>query len=229
MRQDAGKHPDERIRGSAMKVYFIRHGQSLGNAEFRFLGHTDLDLTELGYAQAEATSDYLSDVRFDAIYSSDLLRAYNTAVPNAKKRNLSVIPREGLREVFCGDWEGMICADIEAKYGSLYTFEWPMRYGLFAFPGGESTVAAGDRFYKEVLSICKENIGKNLLVVAHGAVIRSFWSIISGISPKDIAEKLPFATNASVSIAEFDGELFSPIEYSIDSHLSGVGITSIKF
>ena len=211
------------------KFYFIRHGQSLGNAQYRFLGHTDLDLTELGYKQANATADFLSDVKFDAIYSSSLIRAFNTAVPNAKRRGLEVIPRLGLREIFCGEWENMLCDDIEKKYGELYTFEWPKRYGTFAFPGGESTVEAGKRFYKEIVTIANENSYNTVLIVAHGAVIRSFWSIISGIAPEEISDKLPFATNASVSIAEFDGTAFTPIEYSIDDHLSDVGITSIKF
>ena len=49
------------------KIYFIRHGESIGNAQQRFLGHTDLDLTELGYKQAEATAEFLSDVKIDKI------------------------------------------------------------------------------------------------------------------------------------------------------------------
>ena len=211
------------------KIYFIRHGQSLGNVQFKFLGHTDLDLTELGYLQAKATADYLSDVSFDAIYSSNLLRAFNTAKANADLRGMEVIPRVGLQEIFCGDWEDMISSDIEEKYGSLYTYDWPYRYGTFTFPNGESTIAAGKRFYAEVLSIVKNHIGKTILVVAHGAVIRSFWSIISDIKPEEISEKIPFATNASVSVADFDGERFLPIEYSVDGHLSNVGITKITF
>ena len=217
--------------GSCSKVviYFIRHGQSIGNAQFRFLGHTDLDLTELGLEQAKATAEYLRDVDFDQIYSSSLLRAYNTAKANADLRSMEVVPRDGLREAFCGDWENMICSDIEKQYGELYTYDWPHRYGTFAFPNGESTVGAGERFYNEVVSIARNHLDKKILIVAHGAVIRSFWAIISGISPEEISEKLPFATNASVSIAEFDGKKFTPVEYSIDAHLSSIGITKVGF
>ena len=211
------------------KVYFIRHGQSIGNLQFRFLGWTDLDLTELGYTQAKATADELSDVQFDAIYSSSLKRAYNTAKPHASSRGLEVIPSDILREIYCGDWENMVCSDIEEKYGEIYTVDWPKKFGTFTFPGGESTVHAGARFYDEVLQICKSNQGRTILIVSHGAVIRMFWAMISGISPQEVAEKIPFATNASFSIAEFDGDRFYPILYSQDEHLSKIGITKVNF
>ena len=74
------------------KLILIRHGESLGNAVRKLLGHTDLDLSPLGYQQAEAAAVALKDERIDAIYSSDLLRAYNTAVPHARLRGIDVIP-----------------------------------------------------------------------------------------------------------------------------------------
>ena len=211
------------------KIYIIRHGQSLGNVALTFLGHTDLDLSELGYAQADLTADFLADVHFDAIYSSDLIRAFNTALPNAKRRGLEVIPRKVLREVYVGDWENKTCTEIEQEYGDLYRIGWYKEYGTFTFPGGESTIGAGKRFCEALRSIAKVNIGKTILVAAHGAVIRSFWADINGILSEEIAEKLPFATNASVSTVEFDGDRFIPIEYSHDEHLSSIGITNIKF
>ncbi len=211
------------------KIYIVRHGESLGNAQLMFLGHTDLDLSELGHKQAGATADYLSDVHIDAVYSSDLLRAYNTALPHAKMRGLEVEPRENLREVFVGDWEGKNCMEIAEEYGDLYHVDWHYKYGTFVFPGGDSVIEAGKRFYDEIISIAKENIGKTILIASHGAVIRSSWAMILGICPEDVAERLPFPTNASVSILEFDGDALIPMEYSLDGHLSGIGITQIKF
>lgn len=71
-------------------LLLVRHGESLGNARREFLGHTNKDLSELGYKQAEKTAEYLSKVKIDAVYSSDLIRAHNTALPHAKLRNLPV-------------------------------------------------------------------------------------------------------------------------------------------
>ena len=75
-------------------VYFIRHGQSEGNLKHLFLGHTDLDLTDLGRKQAERVGDFFKDIHVDAIYSSDLLRAYHTACPVAKAKGLEIIKSE---------------------------------------------------------------------------------------------------------------------------------------
>ena len=63
-------------------LYLVRHGQSLGNLNEQMLGHTDLDLSELGYRQAAATFERLKDTHFDAVYSSPLQRAYNTVCPS---------------------------------------------------------------------------------------------------------------------------------------------------
>lgn len=211
------------------QIFIIRHGESIGNLNFTFLGHTDLDLSEKGYLQANKTAEFLSNTVFDAVYSSDLLRAYNTALPNAKMRGMDVITRENLREIFVGEWENMTCDAIIEKYGDLYRVGWLQEYGNFSFPSGESTIDAGKRFLNELSTIAKDNLGKTILVASHGAVIRSFWALISGISSDEISAKLPFASNASVSIVEFDGTSFTPKAYSQDSHLSDIGITKLKF
>ena len=85
-----------------MKTYFylIRHGQSIGNAWHRYLGHTDLGLSDLGKIQAEEAGAALADKKIDFIYSSDLKRAHETAIPHAKRRGLDIIDSKDLREMF---------------------------------------------------------------------------------------------------------------------------------
>ena len=156
------------------KLILIRHGESLGNASRRLLGHTDLDLSELGYRQAEAAADALEKEKIDAIYSSDLLRAYNTAVPHADRRGLNIITSKKLREMMLGDWEGKSVDDVLIQYGDMYEVAWLGGYGTFRFPGGESTLEGGERFFAECARIAAENENKTILVTAHAAVIRSF-------------------------------------------------------
>ena len=84
-------------------MIFVRHGQSLGNKERAFLGHTDLDLSVLGYEQAELTAEFLKDRKIDKIYSSDLMRAYHTSLPLANILKLEPEKQEELREIF-GDY-----------------------------------------------------------------------------------------------------------------------------
>ena len=212
-----------------MKVYFVRHGQSLGNAQHVLLGQTDLDLSELGHRQARATAEAMRDIHIDIIYSSDLIRAYNTATPHGEMRGISVIGDERLRECRIGEWENKTSAWCVENYGKIFTEDWVNGFGTFTFPGGESTLGGGERFLRRALEICRENNGKSILIVSHAAVLRAFWGIISGIAPEDVGEKLPFPTNASYSVCEFDGERLIPLEYSIDGHLAEIGITKISY
>jgi broad specificity phosphatase PhoE len=99
------------------KLVLIRHGQSMANATNRFAGHSDFDLSDLGRHQAELAAEYIAKhFKIDAIYASDLLRAYNTAVPSSGLLGLSIEPRKGLREIFAGKWESMSFEDIQKTY-----------------------------------------------------------------------------------------------------------------
>ncbi|MBO5327068.1 MAG: histidine phosphatase family protein [Clostridia bacterium] len=202
------------------KIILIRHGESEANQLSTLAGFSDYQLTDLGLKQAQLTAEHLKNEKIDVIYSSDLRRAMRTAIPHAEQRGLSVITCPELRETFCGDWEGGVLADLRAKYPVEYA---RMRETLdFTYPGGENWWDSGVRFYKKALEIAKENPDRTVLIVAHGGVIRVFWSLVCGTPKEQAAQKHPYATNASYSIVNFDGERFIPIEYSIDSHLPEV-------
>jgi broad specificity phosphatase PhoE len=171
----------------------------------------------------------LKNEKIDLIFSSDLKRAYNTALFHAKMRDLEVITSKNLREVYLGAWEGQTINNIIEKWGrEAVEIDWLGNFGTFKFPEGEKILAAGRRFYDEVYRISAENQGKTILISSHAAVIRAFWSIISNIAPEDIVEKLPFPTNASYSICYLENDKILPFEYSIDEHLSEVGITKVN-
>ena len=199
--------------------YLVRHGESLGNMTRTFLGHTDLDLSELGYKQAELTAKALENTHFDYIYSSDLIRAYNTAVPIAKSHNLEINTNKNFRELHAGRWEGKNVDQILAVDEDLFINGWRRNFGLMTLPGGEAVLDAGNRFLRELELLSQAFPGAVILVASHAAVIRSFWSIIIGLKPEEFATGLHFPGNASYSIVEVDNGVFKPIEYSISSHL----------
>jgi broad specificity phosphatase PhoE len=201
-------------------IYLVRHGQSIGNLKHLYLGHTDLDLSELGHEQAKMTADHLSAVNFSAIYSSDLKRAFSTALPHAQMRGMDVIPSKMLRELYLGDWEGRDVHELMTNEKELFCDGWQKNFGTFTIPNGESVWEGGKRFTAEVDKIARKHFGETVLITAHAAVIRVFWGIISGIKPEDLADALNFPGNASYSIAEFDGERIIPIEYSNDQHIT---------
>ena len=212
-----------------VKIIIVRHGQSLGNLNRIILGHTDLDLSDLGYNQAKATAEHLKSEKIDAIYSSDLIRAFNTALPHANIRNIEVIPDSNLREAYVGAWENMNVDDIIEKWGrEVFIEQWKNNFGCFIFPEGESTRAAGERFLKKILNICEKSEGKTILIASHAAVIRSFWAIISDVAPEQVSDLISFPTNASYSVCYYDNGKITPFSYSNDDHLADVGITKVN-
>ena len=201
------------------RLILIRHGESLGNSRRIILGHTDWDLSELGYRQAELAREALADRHVDAVYSSDLIRAYNTVLPMASSRGLTVTKDTLLRELFVGVWEGREVHDLIDTYGDLYLVDWRQHFGTFTAPGGESVVALGERIERALANIADKNEGKTLIVGLHAAAIRSFWGRICGVSPDDLADAYPFPTNASFSEVDYEDGRFYPVAYSCDSHL----------
>lgn len=202
------------------KIILIRHGQSLGNAMKIYLGHTNLDLSDIGIEQARAAAEYFKDEEISAIYSSDLLRAYNTALAHAELRSMQVIASPELREVYIGEWEGRPLDEVRARWPYEFDVEWKEKFGSMTPPGGEPVYEAGKRMYNKLLSIAKENDGK-LLVAAHGGVIRAFWCYMNGVEPSEWAAFVPFPSNASATFVGFDGEKLTPIRYSFDDYLEG--------
>jgi broad specificity phosphatase PhoE len=211
------------------KIIIIRHGESLGNLHQIMLGHTDIDLAPRGYIQAEACAEFLRDEQIDAVYSSDLIRAYHTAEPHARHRGLPITTSKELRECYVGDWENVPLDEIVEKWPELFFEGWRKSFGTFKIPGGESVQEAASRFHREVLKIARENIGRTVLIAAHAAVIRGFWGKITGTLPEKLAETYPYPTNASCSFVWYDGEGLVPLEYSVDEHLSEIGTIKFKY
>ena len=194
------------------KIYLIRHGESLANAKRIYLGHTDWDLSPLGKEQAECVAEFLKDEKIDVIYSSDLIRAYNTALPHAKRRGMEIIPDKSFREIYLGEWECSPLDELEAKYPEEFSIGWRQNFGICSVPGGESVPELAKRIYAAVERVGKENEGKTVLVACHAAAIRSFWGLLTNTPAEEVCEKIPFPLNASVTTVIYDGKLI-PVEY----------------
>jgi len=105
---------------ASTQVILIRHGQSQGNAEGRFGGHTDTPLSSLGRRQAEATARILASEKIQAIYTSDLRRAVETAAPLAKLSGAALETSDALRERSVGVMEGLTFAEAAAQHPEQY-------------------------------------------------------------------------------------------------------------
>ena len=131
------------------RLIFVRHGYSEGNLLGEFHGHMDGDLTELGHKQAECAGLYLRNRKIDVAYSSDLRRAYKTALHITKYHDIEPIKDESLREIYAGEWEGKKFSELERDYPELYR-TWRTNPSEFVSIGGESMRELYDRIKAEV-------------------------------------------------------------------------------
>ena len=123
-----------------VRFIIVRHGYSVGNSEKRFSGQYDYKLSEIGYAQAEQTAKYITDnFKIDAIYSSDLLRAYDTAKPVADRLGLTITKRKELREVDVGFWQARLIEDVKKEFSKSFN-TYLNDVGLAEFDGGETYI-----------------------------------------------------------------------------------------
>lgn len=208
------------------ELILIRHGQSVGNLHHAFLGHTDLPLTELGHAQAERAAAYLVTTAPDAIYASDLARAYQTAEHTAHKLSLPIVKSEGLREIFAGEWEGLAFERLAMEFARDYGV-WMADIGAARPTGGESVGELYERVYREVLRIAKENEGRRVLLFLHATPIRSIAARLMGYGLSRMKE-LPWPTNASATRLVYEDGAFALAEYSRDDYLGDVATTLPK-
>lgn len=186
-------------------VIMIRHGQSVANATHRFAGHSNFDLSELGNQQAKLAAEYLyGRQKIDAIFSSDLLRAYNTALPFSQKYGIEIEKREGLRELWAGLWEGLTMSEIAELYPEDLEI-WREDFSNARCTGGESTQELYERMVPEVLALARQNLGKTILLATHATPIRAIDAFTHGFAKHEIGN-VTFVKNASLNFFEYDGD-----------------------
>lgn len=196
-------------------LLIVRHGESLGNRDERFLGHTDLGLSELGKRQAAALGAALCGRRIDAVYSSDLCRAADTVAPAAADRGLPILLRRDLREIYAGDWEGRRFDDLITEWPEERAV-WKTDIGRACPPHGERVADLYERAFAAITAIAAENPGRTVLIGTHATPVRAITARLLGLGVLGMAE-IPWAPNASITTVVFrDGvaTLDSPADAS---------------
>lgn len=191
------------------RIFLIRHGETLWNAQMKFQGHADVPLSDKGLEQARALAGRLLSRNISTIYSSDLGRAVETARQIADSRGLPVITRPTLREMNFGEWEGLTFAEIGERYGDLLKQWWQKPLALRP-PGGEGLSDLIARVIPALREIVEEHPDQQVAVVCHGGPIRS---IIATILNMDMNKYWKIRQdNACLNIvdfAEWDGGVVS--------------------
>jgi broad specificity phosphatase PhoE len=186
-------------------VYLARHGQSDWNAELRWQGYADRPLTELGRQQAAELARQLAEVPLDAVYSSDLLRARETAEAVASPHGLVVQALPELREIDVGSWSGITRAEAEERFPEAFR-RWTG--GSHGWEDGETYEDMATRVVAAVLEIAAEHPGGTVLVVSHGGPIRMLHASSLGMGLVAHRRLRPPEPNAQLSrVAVVDGEI----------------------
>ena len=199
------------------RFIMIRHGFSVANNEKRFAGHSDFPLTDIGRAQAERCADALVNEKIDAVYASDLSRAFDTATPVARSHDLPVIPHKGLREIFAGEWEGKTFAELDEEYPESFGV-WKADLSSAHPDGGESIRQLYSRILATLDGIARENEGKTVCIATHATPVRSVCTAAMGLDYKGMT-KIGWTANASISTFEYESGRFTAIEVSRTDHL----------
>jgi broad specificity phosphatase PhoE len=183
-------------------ILLARHGESDWNRSKRWQGFTDRPLTEVGRQQAAVLAERLEDTELDAVYSSDLRRARETAEVVARSRGLTVQTTPELREVDVGSWSGLTRAEAEARYPEGYA-RWLQ--GAEGWEDGETYGQLGERVVRAIQRIAKEHDGERVLIVAHGGTIRAVHAAALGVDVHTYRRIQRVEPNATLSAVCVDG------------------------
>lgn len=175
------------------RLILLRHGQTEWNADGRMQGQLDTGLTELGRTQAKNVALALADLPLVAIVSSDLHRASDTAALLGDAAQLPVATDDRLREVYLGDWQGLVHSEVDDRYPGARA-AWRSD-GTWVPPGGESRIDVANRALPVVTELFERQqdwAGGVVALVSHGGLIAALtaalldlpverWTVFGGL------------------------------------------------
>lgn len=203
---------------SKTTILLIRHGQSEGNILGVFTGHSGYPLSELGHKQAEMTGEYIrGNYDVDAVYCSDLPRAFQTAEHIAKAFSLPVVTDCRLREINAGEWENKPFADLPDLFSDAFTL-WLEDLIHSRCTGGEAVLEVAERATNALLDLAVKNPGKCIAVVAHATTIRTALWKISG-APESAMQELGWGGNCGISELRLVNGALQIVSQNVTEHL----------
>jgi len=171
-------------------LVLIRHGQTTWNQEGRYSGQTDIPLSEEGLRQAQHLAERLRGQSFQAIYSSDLQRARQTAEPIARATGAPLYFDPRLREINQGEWEGMLFEDIRRRFLDLWQHRLQNPHTA-APPGGETVGQVRERVLGALEEILQAHPQGRVAIVAHGLVLALILTHAQGEPLERVWDRIP--------------------------------------
>jgi len=163
----------------ATRIIAIRHGETAWNVDTRIQGQLDIGLNETGRQQARRVARALTGEPIQAIYSSDLSRAWDTARSIADATGQTLQAHAGLRERGFGVFQGKTYAEIEAAWPDQ-AWRWRKRDPQWAPEGGESLLDVRERITLTAAELAARHLGEQIVLVAHGGVMDALYRAATG-------------------------------------------------
>lgn len=198
------------------RLYLVRHGETLANREYRYIGIRDDPLSAHGSQQAIQLANALSGLPVAAVYSSPLQRTYHTALPIAARHNLEVQKVDDLRECDFGRWEGLSRVEVleRSPEDSQLLLEWEHNASI-APPGGESFEALQQRVNSAVESLAQAHPDQSIVLVSHVGPIKVILSTALG-APLSSAFRI-FLDPATISVVDWRDAAYATVRL-VNSH-----------
>ncbi|MCS6803187.1 MAG: histidine phosphatase family protein [Chloroflexota bacterium] len=165
-----------------MKLLCVRHGESVWNAEGRTQGQADVALSERGRQQAAAIAGRLERVPIGAVFSSDLVRAWETALPIAAAHGAPLVPVPALRERHLGAFQGLTFEEIVARFPDLWE---AVFRGDGRPPGGETRAEVGARVRCFLRELRAAPPAETVVLVGHGGSLRAAFAELLGLPQEE--------------------------------------------
>lgn len=153
------------------RIYIVRHGTTEWNQGEIFRGRVDIKLNDTGRAEAQALADYFRPIQLQAIYSSPLSRAWETAQAVADGRELEITPDPSFIDIDFGEWHGLPLKEVKEKYPAIYR-AWREEPHTVTFPKGESLEQVRHRAWAGLQTIINKSIDQTILIVSHRVVTK---------------------------------------------------------
>lgn len=201
----------------ATRILAIRHGQTAWNADGRIQGQLDIGLDATGRAQAQALAQALDGEPIDALYSSDLSRARQTAAPLARRAGLVLRVDAGLRERGFGEFEGLSFAEVSERWPAQAE-RWRKRDPAFGPTGGEVLSDFRDRVIEVMDRLARAHPGRQIAVVTHGGVLDQLYRAATRLA-LDAPRAWPVA-NAAINRLLYADQGLSLVGWADVAHLA---------
>jgi broad specificity phosphatase PhoE len=201
-----------------MLMFLVRHAESTWNRLKRIQGQKDPHLSPYGKKEARLLAKRFKGLSFDAVYSSPLRRAHETARIIVGKRG-DVVCEDDLKEICLGDWEGKTLRSIRRQYGEAFD-QWAVRPTRIRIPNGEDFKSFARRVSRALGAIERRHPTGNVLVVCHGGVISTYATSILNLPPDDVW--CLTVKNASLTIIDIGLDKYKLVTFNDISHLMSV-------